>query len=61
MEKVLQEPFWAHFLGTQTIQIVPKYIWIRQWHYWLMFSMQTFSCHKQITAANLLIPMFLYC
>ena len=26
MEKVLQEPFWAHFLGTQTIQIVPKYI-----------------------------------
>ena len=29
MERVLQELFWMHFLGTHTIQMVPKYIWMR--------------------------------
>ena len=29
MENVLQKLFWHIFLGTHTIQIVPKYIWMR--------------------------------
>ena len=54
MEKVLQEPFWAHFLGTQTIQIVPKYIGsgIRQWHSAVALLAYVFNANIFLSLTN---------
>ena len=32
MKKVLQKPFWGHFLGAQYCSYGTKYIWMRHWY-----------------------------
>ena len=38
IEKTLHKLLWAVFLGTHTIQTVPKYIWMQHWHLQIFLS-----------------------